>query len=241
MSRLSLLTVCAMLAVSVCGEDSSTASMLELRKDGVTAQIDSVSGLLGALRFNDVELQPKAADNSVIFVKMGEQETAFRARETPMRSDDTVTVTLFPDDASVPFLAQVEYRIEDGFFTEKVILTAQKEVKHPVQLGVRHGFNPDSWDRIICALYPMRAIGSHESTLFSYREKENDLNSTKLDKYQYVIYPLTMLEGPKGILLAGSFDLDRFVTMAPNHPQGYFPSLQLNPLSARAGDKFEFV
>ena len=241
MSRLSLLTVCAMLAVSVCGEDSSTASMLELRKDGVTAQIDSVSGLLGALRFNDVELQPKAADNSVIFVKMGEQETAFRARETPMRSDDTVTVTLFPDDASVPFLAQVEYRIEDGFFTEKVILTAQKEVKHPVQLGVRHGFNPDSWDRIICALYPMRAIGSHESTLFSYREKENDLNSTKLDKYQYVIYPLTMLEGPKGILLAGSFDLDRFVTMAPNHPQGYFPSLQLNPLSARAGEKFEFV
>ena len=214
---------------------------LELKSGEVTARIDIVTGLLDTLSFGEVEVQPSAANNSVIFVNMGGKETAFRAKASLQSSGDAISAELQPEDASVPFRARAEYRIEDGYFTEKVTLTAQSEVKQPVRLGVRHGFDPVRWDRTICAMYPMRAISAGESTVFSYREEENDLNLSQMDKYQYVVYPLTLLEGPKGILLAGSFDLDRFVTIAPNHPQGYFPSFQRNPKSVCNGETFEFV
>ncbi len=219
----------------------TTSSTLKLQADGVSAQIDATTGLLDTLVFQDVELQPSTENNTVVFVTIDGQETVFRAKSAATRDEYAIRAELFPMDDSVLFHARVEYCIEDGFFTEKVTLTAQAEVTQPVRLGVRHGFTPANWDKIVCALYPVRAIDAKESTVFSFKELENDLNLTKLDNYQHVVYPLTLLEGPKGILLAGAFDLDRFVTISPNQPKGYFPSFQQNPKSVRAGEQFEFV
>ncbi|MBQ9804056.1 MAG: hypothetical protein IJW35_04340 [Lentisphaeria bacterium] len=218
------------------------AATVNLTGDGLTAAIDTQSGLLDSLRFGNEIIHPSAADNTVIYIRIDGKTIAFkRSAKEVVKSGNTVTAELLPVDKSIPFKAVVEYKIANGFFTEKVVLTALEAVNKPLQLGVRHGFESKNWDKIICALYPTRVVDADKSTVFSYSEKDNDRNRSVWDKYQHALYPLTLLEGKNGILLAGSFDLDKFVTISPNMPQGYFPSLQKNPLSVKKGETFEFV
>ncbi|MBR2345927.1 MAG: hypothetical protein IKA71_09130 [Lentisphaeria bacterium] len=220
----------------------NTARTLTLQSDGITAHIDMASGLLDSLLSGSEVIHPAAADNSVIFIRINGKPVTFKCgKKAPVRKGSSIVAELLPAEKNIPFKADVEYKISNGFFTEKIIFTALEAVNTHFQIGVRHGFNSKAWEKIICALYPARVIDAGESTLFSYSEKENDRNRTMMDQYQYPVYPLTMLKSERGILLAGSFDLDKFVTISPNHPQGYFPSLQKNPLSAKKGEKFEFV
>ena len=220
----------------------STSAKLELKNDEISAFIDAESGLLDSLRFGNITIHPSALDNSIVFVRFNGQDVIFKnGKNKPVFFGNTIKTELFPEDQAVPFKGIAEYSIDSGFFTEKIVFTALEAVHFPVKIGIRHGVDMEQWDKIICALYPARALDARESTIFSYSEKNNDRNIGLLDTYQHPVYPMTMLKSPSGILLAGSFNLDKFVTVSPNMPQGYFPSLQKNPLSVSKGEKFEFV
>jgi Carbohydrate binding domain len=217
-------------------------SRWKLKDKNVLAFIDSQSGLLDSLRFGNEIIHPAAVNNSIIYVQMNNKEFSFkRSLCKPVKQNEKyIKLELIPVDKKVPFKGYVEYKINNGFFSEKVVLIALDKITKSVKLGIRHGFNVDSWDKLICAMRPLRVIEAKESTFFSYREKDNDRNITFLDQYQQPVYPLTLLENSRGTLLAGAFNLDKFVTISPNIPVGYFPSLQQNPLSINKGQKFEF-
>ena len=95
-------------------------------------------------------------------------------------------------------------------------------------------------ENIFCALRPLRIIPIDKATIFSYRSLPGDLNLTKLDQYQRTVYPFTIMENDNYFLLTGSGNLDNFVTVSPNYPSGYLPSIQQNPRFVKKGQKFKF-
>ena len=225
-------------------QDKKKTSLLwELKDKNISASVDQKSGLLDSLRFGNDVIHPSAVANSVVYVQVGGKEYLLKRKPgAPVaQNDKSIRLELVSANSEIPFKGFVEYKLQNGFFKEKLTLFALDKVLKPVKLGIRHGFDSAAWNKIICALRPLRVVNADESTVFSYMENSNDKNITYLDQYQRAVYPLTLLESPRGILLAGAFNLDKFITIAPNVPEGYFPSLQQNPLSIEKGQRFDFV
>lgn len=211
----------------------------EIAAPGMLAQIGEASGLLASLELTEptpMTLHPPAADGTVIFAQVGDREVRF----TRVVEREEGAVVLGPEDGSLPLRARVSYREEARGLTEEVTFEAGGEVDQIARLGVRHGFAPEDWQRIICAMRPVRAIEAGESTVFSYGTRASDLAPTQLDTWQSVSFPMTVLEGADRWLCVGSADLDDFVTVTPNRPAGYFPSVQMNPTRISEGDSFPF-
>lgn len=215
----------------------------ELRGEGVLARIDAETGLLSSLELTGAQpllLHPPAHDGTVVFAQIGAREILFtRVIEAATAPEDWSV--LGPDDDSLPLRARVRYLLDARGISEEVVFEAIGAIEQPVRLGVRHGFVPDEWERIICALRPVRVIEAGESTLFTYGEREGDLAPTRLDAWQSVTFPMAVLEGADHWVSIGSHDLDDFVTLAPNQPEGYFPSVQMNPTRVREGESFSFT
>ncbi len=213
----------------------------EIAQDGLLAQIDRETGLMASLELTEPEpklLHPPAADGTVVFAQLGDREVRFtRVLEGGPAED---AVMLGPEDGSLPLRARVRYDGDRRGITEHVTFEATGGIDQIVRLGVRHGFVVEDWERIICALRPVRVIEAGESTLFSYGERAGDLAPTKLDAWQSATFPMTVLQGADRWVCVGSCDLDDFVTLAPNQPAGYFPSVQQNPTGVREGDTFSF-
>ena len=217
---------------------------LDLTSDGLIARIDAATGLLASLTLNQptpVDLHPNAPDATVIFLQTTNREVRFsRPVGEMIQSVGKLTVTLAPTDPAIPLVVEVTYATVGGFFEETVLFRATGELKTLCRLGVRHGFVPGRWEHIIGGLRPVRVINADEETLFSYNEREGDLNLDRLDAWQSVTYPLTVLEGPDRWVVIGDRSLDSFATLTPNTPAGFFPSVQQNPLGIKSGDTFRF-
>jgi hypothetical protein len=226
------------------GAPALQTDTFDLATEGVTGRIDAATGLLASLTLTDstpVDLHPGAPDSSAIFLDIGDREVNFnRPVGEITRGAGTITVTLAPDDDSIPLLTEVTYTTSDGFFEETVVFRATGEIQALCRLGVRHGFVPGRWERIIGGLRPVRVIGADEETLFTYGEREDDLNLDRLDAWQSVTFPMTVLEGADRWVVIGDRSLDAFATITPNQPAGFFPSVQQNPIGIKPGDEFRF-
>ncbi len=223
------------------GGGAAPAGVVELTGEGLRASIDAETGLLASLELTQPEpllLHPAAPDTTRVFVQLGDREVLFtRPIE---RTTDGRGVLLAPEDRSIPLRVRVLYDTAGDCLTERVVFQATGDIDRLARPGVRHGFAPQRWTRIIGALRPLRVIDAGESTVFTYGEREGDLAPTQLDAWQSVTFPMAVLEGPDRWVLVGSTDLDDFVTLAPNQPAGYFPSVQCNPTRITAGDSFGF-
>ncbi len=197
-----------------------------LSQDGVSAKIDSKTGLLSTLSINGKVIQPEAESSSVVYVQTDGKEYALDGVNTP--------------GAENAFAAKADYSFADGFFRETVTVTALKDFNAPVKIGVRHGFLQKDWKKIVGALRPVRVIPTTAKTIFSYGENHKDLTLGELDQYQHTAFPMAALENDEAYLLAGSRSLDDFVTLSPNIPAGYFPSVQQNPKTVKKGQTFRF-
>ncbi len=198
----------------------------QLSQDGVMAKINTETGLMSALTIQGKVIQPEAENSAVVFVQSNGREYTLDGKNTP--------------GAENSFRAQAEYSFADGFFREVVTIEALRDFNSPVKLGVRHGFRQQDWKKIIGALRPVRIIPATEKTIYSYGENHLDLNLGELNQYQHVAFPMSILENENAYLLAGSRSLDDFVTISPNAPSGYFPSIQQNPKTVKKGQIFRF-
>ncbi len=197
-----------------------------MAQDGVKAKIDSKTGLLSSLEIDGKVIQPEAENSAVIYVQNNGKEWSLNGLETP--------------GADSAFAAKAEYSFADGFFREVVTVTALKDFDAPMKIGVRHGFRQNDWTKIVNALRPVRVIPSTVKTIYSYGENHKDLTLGELDQYQHTAFPMAILENDEFYLMAASRSLDDFVTISPNVPAGYFPSVQQNPKTVKAGQVFRF-
>lgn len=221
------------------GDEVAPAQLREISGGSLLGQVDAVTGLLASLDVlqpERVTLHPYAADGTIIFAQIADREVRF----TQMLGEAEGWVTLGPDDGELPLRARVRYSSDDAGITEEVVIEATGEIPSIARIGVRHGFVPDDWERIICGMRPVRAIPAAEETVFTYRVREGDVGPSRLDAWQSVMYPMTVLEGANAWVLVGSECLDDYVTIAPNRTPGYFPSLENNPLGIEEGDSFPF-
>ncbi len=203
---------------------TETVAVSTVAKDGFVADINKKSGLLHKLVINGVEIQPAAKLGTVVAVERNGSETLLDGKNTPAEG----------------FKAEAKYDFADGMFREVVTVEALQDFDDTVKIGVRHGINTAKWDTQLGALRPMRVLPADKSTIFSFGTDFNDLNPGILDSYQHTAYPLVILENKDYYLLAGSRNLDDFVTIATNKPSGYIPAMQRNPKSIKKGDKFRF-
>ncbi|GEM_PF-5094752 len=216
------------------------AQTREIACPGITARISEQIGLLASLELTEPEpmlLQPPAQDATVVYAQVGDREVRFTRL---LAREGEFAVILGPDEPELPLTARVSYATGPEGFAEQVSFEATGDLDTIARLGVRHGFRPEQWERILCAMRPVRGIEAGESTVFSYGARPNDLAPTKLDTWQSVSFPMTVLEGTDRWVLVGSPDLDEFVTVTPNQPLGYFPSVQMNPTQIAAGQRFDF-
>ena len=197
-----------------------------LRGEDMKARIDKSTGLLFSLEAYNQIIHPAAEDVSAVFVQANNKEHKLASgnQESP----------------DIPFKAVVNYALNNNELAETVSIEATADAIGPFKLGVRHGFDKKQWRNIINALRPLRVINADQATIYSFLSDENDLNPGQLDQYQSVCYPLTIIENDKFFVMDGSYNLDNFVTLSPNMPSGYLPSLQRNPLSVKKGDIFKF-
>ena len=195
-----------------------------IERDGFQAEIDSGSGLLYSLSADGKTVQPGAKFGAMVTIERDGQEYRLDGKNSP----------------SAGFSAEAKYDVADGMFREVVTVKALQNFTDPLKIGVRHGFDSADWKNLIGALRPLRVLPATASTLFSFSGDTNDLNPGILDDYQHVAYPLVILESDTHYLLAGSRNMDEFVTLAPNHPAGYASSLQRNPKTVKKGDQFRF-
>lgn len=207
--------------------DSSAAVTVPVRtltQDGITAEIAIGTGLLHRLTLGEETIQPGAKLASVAAVERDGVETPLDGKGTP----------------AAGFKAIARYDFADGMFREVVEFEAIENSADPVKLSIRHGFDIKMWRNHLGALRPVRVTPANQATIFSFRSDPNDLNPGVLELYQHTAYPLVILENDEFYLLAGSRNLDDFVTLSPNHPAGYLPSLQRNPKTVKRGDRFRF-
>lgn len=197
-----------------------------LSRDGISAKISEQTGLLCSLSWKGTVLQPEARNSAVVFIRQGNRESLLDGKNTVLDNGR--------------FRAKAEYGFADGFFREVVTIEALADLDASVKIGVRHGFFPGKWEKIVNALRPLRIINAGKATIFSYGENPGDFNPGELDQYQHTAYPMSILENADFYLLAGSRTLDDFVTISPNMPAGYWPSVQQNPRKVRKGDRFRF-
>lgn len=201
-----------------------TLPVKQLHHGGFVAEVDTTRGLLHKLVIDGVVVQPGAKDSTVVTVD-------FRGKRTLLDGNSS------PADG---FQATATYDFCDGMFREVITVTALRDFHDPVRIAVRHGLDPRPWEKQIGALRPLRVSEVEKPTIFSFRSDPSDLNPGILEQYQHTAYPLIVLEGKEHYLLTGSRSLDDFITLAPNHPAGYLPSLQRNPIEVKKGDAFRF-
>ncbi|MBQ7208305.1 MAG: carbohydrate binding domain-containing protein [Lentisphaeria bacterium] len=195
-----------------------------LRHEDIVAEIDAERNLLHKLVADGVVIQPGAKDSTVIAVDFQGKRILLDGRNSQSNG----------------FRAAAEYDFRDGIFREVVTVTALSDFNDPVRIAVRHGLDRRPWEKQIGALRPLRVLEIGKPTIFSFRSSPDDLNPGILEQYQHTAYPLVILEGRNHYLLTGSLFLDDFVTLAPNHPAGYLPSVQRNPIRVKKGDVFRF-
>jgi hypothetical protein len=205
---------------------AKSANLEKMEQGNTHASIDKKTGLLSSLVINQEIIHPLAKNSCVIFVQQNDKEYQLDGKNTTVKT--------------LPFKAKVDYKFINGMFRETVIIEAIKDQKGPFKLGVRHGIDQNQWNKSINALSPLRVLPAAASTIYSFRSDVNDLNLTMLELYQGCVYPMLTLENDKYYLLAGSCNVDDFVTLSPNHPKGFIPSLQRNPRGVKKGDTFRF-
>ncbi|MBR2344715.1 MAG: carbohydrate binding domain-containing protein [Lentisphaeria bacterium] len=198
--------------------------VVKLEKDGVFAAVNKKNNLLHSLTIDGQVIQPGAKLGTVVAVEKDGREILLDGKKTPAGG----------------FAAEAKYDFADGMFREVVTIEALQDFAEPVKLSVRHGLDLTAYKKQIGGLRPLRVLDAEKATIFSFLEEPNDLNPGVLDTYQHTAYPLMIMEGDKYYLLAGSRNMDDFVTISPNRPAGYIPSLQRNPKTVKKGDKFRF-
>lgn len=201
-----------------------SAPVTKLEKDGVCAEINSKTNLLHQLVIDGVTIQPGAENSTVIAIDHQGKTTTLDGKNTPAGG----------------FQATAKYDFRNGIFREIITVTALQDFSDPVRIAVRHGMNKSLWDKHIGALRPLRIRNIDQSTIFSFLGDTNDLNPGILEQYQHTAYPMVILEGKDHYLLTGSCNVDQFITIAPNRPAGYIPSIQRNPAKVKKGDTFQF-
>lgn len=214
----------------------------ELNGQDLSLIINNDTGLLHSLTSQKQIIHPGAKNVSCIYIEKDNKKFLFsRDKNTNIKhSQKSFKTKLIPESGELPFSASVEYNIKNGIVSEKVTFTANADINYPVKIGVRHGFDTMRWQRVFCAMRPLRIISSNAPTIFSYSSLSGDLNLTKLDQYQRTVYPFTIMENKDYFLWTGSGNLDNFVTVSPNYPVGYLPSVQQNPRKVKKGQEFKF-
>lgn len=227
------------------GSYGTTEPVIErLRGQQFEARIDLDTGLLTTLIIHQPKhlvMHPEAIDVSRVFVQLGDREVLFRrALGNPViataRGAKRVSIELGPEDPALPVKVRMSYTMTPLGFEEEAEFIASAEVPGLVRVGLRHGFEPLDWDRLHGALRPVRSIDPEQSTVFTYGDREGVVPRGVLEPWQSVTYPLTVLEGEDRWLVVGDRSLDRCVTVAPNEPKGYFPSVQQTRTSLRPGE-----
>lgn len=220
-----------------------------LRGRDFDARVDQRSGLLVSLTClspTPLTVHPAAEDTTRVFVQMGDREVLLiRPVEGPTRygarGAQEVTVLLAPAAPDVPLQARVTHRMTTDSYQERVVVSATGELGQLARIGVRHGFVPEQWQRLVCGLRPLRVSAPDAVSVFSNGERAGFFARNRLEAGQTPNLPLTVLEAKDRYLLVGDPCIDRFVTIAPNEPAGYMPSVQLNPRQLRAGEDLTFV
>ena len=214
----------------------------ELKAQDLSLIINNDTGLLHSLASSNQSIHPGAKNVSCIYIEKDNKEILFSRDKNAKieHSSKNFQAKLIPEGGQASFSASVEYGIKNGIVSEKVVFTANEDINYPVKIGVRHGFDTKQWQRVFCAMRPLRIISSKTPTIFSYSSLPDDLNLTKLDQYQRTVYPFTIMENKDYFLWTGSTNLDKFVTVSPNYPIAYLPSVQQNPRKVKKGQKFKF-
>ncbi|HAH86614.1 MAG TPA: hypothetical protein DCL60_04510, partial [Armatimonadetes bacterium] len=172
-----------------------SGQVIELKSAQFAVEIDASTGLLRqlvSLQPQPQVLHPAASQTSVVFFRTPGGEVKFH-RSGPVRQEgrDKVSFTLVPDDAALPLKAQISYWMSKECFHESVVFESTGNIDGVSTLGLRHGFVPSSWEKIIGALRHVKVVNSNEQAIFSYGERKNDLNLAKLDSWQNVVFPMT--------------------------------------------------
>ncbi len=224
------------------GKSGPDRDKIKLGADPLVLEVDRKSGLMCKLFTRGLVIHPDTQNVSCVFLQKDGDEVLFsrNADDEITLRDANIQAILSPNNGKLPFQAMVKYSFDRGAISERVSFVAADDIDYPVKLGIRHGINAKDWKRVFCALRPLRIISGSQPTIFSYGHRAEDLNLSRLDQYQRTVYPFTILENKDFFLLVGSRNLDRFVTISPNYPEGYIPSVQQNPKRVSKGQKFEF-
>jgi hypothetical protein len=218
-----------------------TDKKLTLKDNNLTLYLDRQTGLLCGLSAPNQVIHPSAKNVTCVYVEKDGKEILFASSKKSIDSNNQyVNANLSANTKDAPFKAAVDYAVNNNIISEKVTFTATQDINYPIKLGVRHGINTNNWKKIFCAMRPLRIIPGSDSTIFSYSSRPEDLNLTRLDQFQRTVYPFVIMENKDYFLFAGTRSLDRFVTVSPNHPEGYVPSVQQNPKQVKKGQKFVF-
>ena len=225
------------------------SSQITLNDGGLQVIVDNQYGVINkitATSLGNTILQPAAVNGMQIFAEtlFGKCFTKFqkKAGTTVVQNGNTLTYQLEPADRTLlPLTGTAVYELANGILTEKITINVLDTIERPVKIGVRNGFNSANWQQMVCGLRPLRVLNSNQATVFAYDEKSEDMNLNHLDQYQRVAYPVAILSGTNALWLAGSRNLDEFVSVTPNHPAGYFPSIQQNPTRLNAGQTLNFT
>lgn len=214
---------------------------IEMKTENFVAEINDSTGMICRSSCGPELLQPNAKNAAVVYLEHNDKEQFFfKKNDVPVPQNNLVkNYTLEVHEKALPLEAEISYSIENECFKEKVVFHALDSINENVKLGVRHGFLAGNWEKIICATRPLKIIKSSDTAFLTYKNSENDISISRLDIYQGVVYPMTILENKNFFLLAASIDMDKNISLSPNYPEGYFPSFQLNPINMKKGSSLE--
>ncbi|OGV38418.1 MAG: hypothetical protein A2020_15285 [Lentisphaerae bacterium GWF2_45_14] len=220
---------------------SAPPKTIEMKTENFRAEIDASTGMICRTFCGSDILQPYSKNAALVYMEHNDKEQFFfkDTCSSGSEKDGTANYSLKTTDASEIVDAEISYSTENGCIKEKVVFRALADMNENVKLGLRHGFLSEKWDKIICATRPLKIVKSSDQAFFSYKNSENDLSINRLDMYQGVVYPMTILENKDYFLITASMNMDKNISFSPNYPEGYFPSLQLNPRKMKKGDLFE--
>lgn len=206
----------------------------------LSVEIDETTGMICSSTCGPIALQPDAKNAALVYLEHNDKEKFFFKENGSSAPDrDRKSYSLAIKDKALPVKAEISYSVENECFKEKVVFHALDDINENIKLGVRHGFLAGNWEKIICATRPLKIVKSSDTTFFSYKKTEGDISISRLDMYQGVVYPMTILENKDFFLLVASMDMDRNISLSPNYPEGYFPSFQLNPINMKKDGSLE--
>ena len=220
---------------------SAPTKTIEIKSGNLAVEIDDSTGMICRSFCGPDILQPNAQNAAVVYLEHNDKEQFFFRKNdcSPAESNNVKSYPLEVLDKTFPVDAEITYSIENECIKEKVVFHALSDINENMKLGLRHGFLSKNWEKIICATRPLKIIKSSDTAFFSYKNTENDISISRLDIYQGVVYPMVILENKDYFLITALMNMDKNISLSPNYPEGYFPSIQLNPVRMKKGESLE--